>query len=206
MPLLKAASKKQSIWNRLEVEDCIEELSLVASRNPSQLRKTTIASGSYRTVWSTVTGDNFVGVALGHRPSNVLGGPSWQIVFPDSGDAENIVYWKSLDLRMAGLAQLQPLPGLGYNLFIRGLEFRWGAEGCPEQQSPTSRSSNAKKKGKIWKLFQLKRDQTLGNGVGTLEVLYNDGMVRITKDNIQQNTYVHIQEPLSPELEEMFAA
>ena len=35
--------------------------------------------------------------------------------------------------------------------------------------------------------FLLKEDEALRNGIGTLEVLYNDGLVRITEDKIQRN-------------------
>ena len=43
--------------------------------------------------------------------------------------------------------------------------------------------------------FQLKEDEALRNGIGTLEVLYNDGLLRITEDKIQKNKYIHALEP-----------
>lgn len=43
--------------------------------------------------------------------------------------------------------------------------------------------------------FYLKEGEILSNGVGTLEVLYNDGFVRVTTDTKQKNTYVHVIEP-----------
>lgn len=203
LPMLEAASRSQSITNRIEVERLIDELTELSSRNKDALRKP-IQAGSYRTAWSTVTADNFVGFLLNNPPSNILGGPSWQIFSNDRKHATNIVYWKGIDIRMAGLARLSPLKGGGdasdgYDLQISGLEFRWGAGGCPEKYGSFSDT------GKSWTLLELPEDETLGNGVGTLGILYNDGVVRITRDDVQDNTYVHIREPLDDDLEKMFA-
>lgn len=200
LPLLGAASKTQSITNRIHVERLINELTETALQNKATMCKP-IQPGSYRTVWSTVTADNFFGFLLNNKPSNVLGGPSWQIVSDDMKKGTNIVYWKDFDIRMAGLSRLSPLKkgGGGYGLTISGLEFRWGAGGCPEKEGS---SSNV---GKSWKLFELPEDATLQNGVGTLELLYNDGVVRITRDDVQDNTYIHIKEPLGGEFEKMFS-
>lgn len=203
LPLLQAASKSQSVTNRIRVEELVEELTKAASQRPFLLRKP-IESGSYRTVWSTVTSDNFFGFLMNNPPSNVLGGPSWQVVSEDMREGTNIVYWKDLDIRMAGLARLSPLPGgvAGYSLQISGLEFRWGAGGCPEKENrKTSKAVDTK----VWRVFELPEEETLGNGVGTLELLYNDGAVRITKDNVQQNTYIHVKEPIGLDLERMFS-
>jgi len=204
LPLLEAASRTQSILNRIRVEQILEEeLIPIALKNTITMQKP-IQSGSYRTVWSTVTGDNFVGVLLNHPPSNILGGPSWQIV--DGTQGTNIVYWKNFDLRMAGLASLSPLQNKndGYDLQIRGLEFRWGAGGCPEQQTNYVRNRDVDI-GNVWNVFTLPEDKKLGNGVGTLELLYNDGVVRVTRDALRDNTYIHIREPLSAEFEKMFS-
>lgn len=207
LPLLQAASMRQSITNRIKVERIIDELIPVALENPQTMRKP-ILSGSYRTVWSTVTGDNFVGVLLNHPPSNILGGPSWQVI--DGTKGTNIVYWKEFDLRMAGLASLSPLDGNdGYDLQIRGLEFRWGADGCPEQHQQTNNNSKKNSKdsdnGKAWNVFSLPEEKQLGNGVGTLELLYNDGVVRVTRDALRDNTYIHMREPLSLDYQKMFS-
>lgn len=210
LPLLEAASKKQSITNRIEVERLIDELTELSSRNKGALRRP-MQDGSYRTAWSTVTADNFFGFLLNNSPANILGGPSWQILSNDRKHATNIVYWKGLDIRMAGLARLSPLQGDkagdGYDLQISGLEFRWGTGSCPEQYGGGSSSSSSSDTGggKSWTLLELPEDKTLGNGVGTLDLLYNDGVVRITKDDAQKNTYVHIREPLGHDLEQMFS-
>jgi len=49
---------------------------------------------------------------------------------------------------------------------------------------------------KMIRLLYLKDDELLRNGIGTLEVLYNDGIIRITTDRKQKNTYIHVIEPL----------
>ena len=202
LPLLEAIRLPQSKQNRVKVELLIEELSAKAIKNKSTMKRP-IQSGSYRTVWSTVTADSLIGTILRKPPSNVLGGPSWQIISKDKTEAENIVYWDFCDVRMAGLARLSPLPSPndGYSLSICGLGFRWGANGCPEKDQ----AKNDSKQGKVATLFYLDEDTTLGNGVGTLRLLYNDGNVRITRDEIQNNTYVHVKEPFNEAFEAFFS-
>lgn len=38
------------------------------------------------------------------------------------------------------------------------------------------------------------------NGVGKLMIYYNDGTLRISRDEDQKLTYIHVLEPLAPEL------
>merc|ERR1712232_236102 len=126
----------------------------------------------------------------------------------DGTKGTNIVYWKEFDLRMAGLASLSPLnDNDGYDLQIRGLEFRWGASGCPEQTIHSSNKSedSSNNSGEVWNVFNLPEEKQLGNGVGTLELLYNDGVVRVTRDALRDNAYIHIREPLSLEYQKMFS-
>ena len=50
--------------------------------------------------------------------------------------------------------------------------------------------------------IKLKDDEVFSNGIGELEVLYNDGLVRIVRDSLQDNTYIHVREPVPMFLEE----
>ena len=200
LELLEAASQPQSSKNRRIVEDLMASMEIAAKKKPASLKKP-IAPGNYRTVWSTVTADSFFGSILRRKPSCVLGGPSWQLISKQMLTSENIVYWPFLDVRMAGLARLSPLEknggknSKGYCLQISGLEFRWGADGCPEREDMLGAPSTTA--GSRLRVFELDQDKTLSNGVGELELLFNDGAVRVTRDNIQKNTYVHLKEPFA---------
>jgi hypothetical protein len=52
--------------------------------------------------------------------------------------AENIVYWENLGIRMIGKANIQPFQNKynsiekGYDLIIKGLEFRYSRSNIPE--------------------------------------------------------------------------
>ena len=64
-------------------------------------------------------------------------GSSWQVVFPGLQLSENVVYWKHLDIRMVGRAEVSAFNERrvnrpGYDLTIKGLEFRCGGKGVPE--------------------------------------------------------------------------
>ena len=209
--LIEEVSRVQSSHSRKRVETAIQELTQIADSRPAAFKKP-VAPGAYRTVWSTVTSDSFFGQILRQTPSNVLGGPSWQLISPCRTKSENIVYWPKIGLRMAGLADLSLLQQTnkasnkkrtGYALTIKGLEFRWASDennGLPEQlgiMGEQQRSSGQS----IWEVIKLKDDEILSNGVGELQVLYNDGLVRIVLDSIQDNTYIHIKEPIPGSLD-----
>lgn len=200
--LLNACRVPQSPAARKAVEACISRLEGQAEqKGNAQLRQKVKLGAAYRTIWSTVTSDTIPGIVLRQLPDCILGGRSWQCISSDGKAAENIVYWRFgslLSLRMAGLAALAPLSGEsagrnGYDLIIKGLEFRWGPGGwLPEaypQRIPVATN-------KVLKVFNLAEGQELENGKGTLEVVYNDGSLRISRDNVQKNTYVHLLEPL----------
>eukprot|EP00596_Hydrurales_sp_CCMP1899_P005812 CAMPEP_0119042750 /NCGR_PEP_ID=MMETSP1177-20130426/16127_1 /TAXON_ID=2985 /ORGANISM="Ochromonas sp, Strain CCMP1899" /LENGTH=223 /DNA_ID=CAMNT_0007009743 /DNA_START=137 /DNA_END=808 /DNA_ORIENTATION=+ len=183
----------QSTVNRMKVEQNIEDIEKFLGNNNKNMRKP-IADGSYRTLWTSVTADNLLGKLLKQSPSCVAGGPSWQIV--NGNSAENIVYWEGLSLRMAGLAAIkQSIEGQYYDLIIKGLEFRWGSKYSPESRYPVMEP-----KTNFWTLFTLPDGKELSNGVGKLDILYNDGSLRITRDKAQGLTYIHMREPLSKEM------
>lgn len=200
---MKQISRPQSRKSRQKVEQVIDELNGVANANPAVFKKP-VTPGAYRTVWSTVTSDTLIGQLLGQKASVVLGGPSWQVISPDRSKSENIVYWPVLNLRMVGLASLSPLQqnypkgtkSQGYELSIRGLEFRWGSEennGLPEQLGLLGDQQNHQ--GRL-EVIKLKDDEMFSNGRGELKVLYNDGLVRVVHDSTQDNSYVHVKEPV----------
>ena len=229
LPLLLAAAQPQSTSNRQVVETWIDQVTRKAcdcdaTKNEKGLRRPLTPGTCSRLVWSTVTSNSLLGTMFQKRPSNVLGGPSWQVLSCDMTRVENIVYWTHWNhLCMVGLARLLPLSldggsSQGYGVEICGLEFRWGAGGhCPEQQQQQSLPKQQQQQHKpsllqqhtnndddnhdtkrhghtSWQVFALDESQTLGNGVGELQVLYNDGVVRITRDVMLQNTYIHVQE------------
>jgi hypothetical protein len=112
----------------------------LALSKPS-LYKKPIVAGAWRTVWTTVTADNVLGVVTRSTPQSVIGGIAWQIFSNDMKTSENIVYWKSTGLRMAGKADIQTFKNqgeslqekFGYFLLIRGLDFRLnGKKSVPE--------------------------------------------------------------------------
>jgi hypothetical protein len=99
-------------------------------------------------------------------------------------------------LRMAGLADLRPLAEAvkeGYKLRISGLEFRWGTKRADPIPEKMGLLRGDQSNGKAWTVLMLAPDVTLSNGSGSLEVIYNDGVVRCVRDTIQNNTYVHIK-------------
>jgi hypothetical protein len=188
--LLEAVDKPQSAKARALVEKHINALSKIASENPRVLRMP-VAGGVWRTLWSSVTSDSFVGTVLKLPPSNILGGQAWQIISNDLKEAENVVYWKRLgNTRMIGLASTRPTTlskdQPGYDLIVKGLEFRWGPQTLgnpPEVEygilgsysagydgSGSAASGTTTKKrpeerksilGKSWKVFSLPESATL---------------------------------------------
>ncbi len=148
-----------------------------------------------------MTSDTLIGKMLGQRPSTVLGGKSWQTISDSGKQTENVVYWdvpfSDLGLRMVGIADLEPLASSekkGYNLFIRGLEFRVGRKNViPEREGQVGRKPTDT--AVLRPLFIADDDKTFSNGAGTLEVIYNDGIIRVTEDTMQKNFYVHAVEP-----------
>ena len=198
--LLTACKVVQSPSARRRVEDCILRLQEKASKN-ANLRQRIKLGAAYRTIWSTVTASTLPGQVLRQAPNKILGGDSWQIISKDGRRAENIVYWKTIgdfSLRMAGLADLKPLPPAsnGYELIIKGLEFRWGAKGYLPEVYPPPPSTRAQTPAGSARLFYLDDGKELDNGRGTLDILYFDGQLRISRDSVAANTYVHLLEPL----------
>lgn len=201
--LISACQVPQSGAARKAVEACIERLEAQAQQSQNtRLRQKVKLGAAYRTIWSTVTADTLPGQVLRQLPDCILGGKSWQCISPDGKTAENIVYWRMgslLSLRMAGLAALSPLSGgvantNGYDLTIKGLEFRWGPAGFLPEAYPLREQESAS--NAVLQVFSLPDGKVLENGRGTLDILYNDGNLRISRDTVQSNTYVHLLEPL----------
>lgn len=194
--LLNAVNQVQSRQNQKKVEDLITKLADKANKDKKKLKQNVKAGTAYRTIWSTVTAGTIIGQVLRQKPAAVLGGDSWQIISKDGEKAENIVYWPFFGdkgIRMIGLADLRPLPQgqIGYTLIIKGLEFRVGMKNNIPEVDGTDAGSD-----KSFTLFVLEDGKELENGKGTLEVLYFDGVVRISRDTVQMNTYIHIREPI----------
>lgn len=193
--ILSRANHPQSLQNKLAVEEAIEELYKMGVKNPSRYQMA-ISSGSWRTIWTTVTSNSIVGRLLGAPASNILGGRSWQVLSKDLDCSENIVLWPSTGIRMAGQARIAPSSSPpGYALTINGLEFRWGADGCPEATGLIGDA--AVQDGKRFTALKLDDKTVLRNGVGSLDLLYNDGFIRVTRDENTAITYVHIKEPVA---------
>lgn len=159
--LISLSVRPQSKENRKLVESQIHVVSELANHKTAQYKKSSIA-GAWRTVWTTVTSDNVIGNILRNKPSNILGGESWQVVDSDERRAENIVFWEAFDLRMAGLAAIQTFSDTngtkGYILSINGLQFRWGQRGVLEKAGIASdepRGSNQ------FLLFKLEEGKSL---------------------------------------------
>jgi hypothetical protein len=195
--LLDAVSQVQSRQNQQKVECLIALLADRANLDKKRLKQPIKLGTAYRTVWSTVTASTPIGQILRQKPAAVLGGDSWQVISKDGKKAENIVYWPLLGdkgIRMIGLADLRPLPqgANGYTLIIKGLMFRLGRRDNIPEVDGTDASDDTS-----FTLIKLEDGKELENGKGTLEVLYFDGVVRISRDNVQKNTYIHILEPIS---------
>ena len=125
--LVSILNTPQSAKSKERVESLITILEGKADKNPNMYRKQIKQGNSYRTLWSSVTSSSLLGQILEQKPSVVLNGPSWQTISADGQSSENIVQWKlgGLSIRMIGLASLAPLKSkVGYELVIRGLEFR----------------------------------------------------------------------------------
>lgn len=197
--IIQAVNKPQSSSNRLAVEREINFLASKAAKDPKKFKKPIRTGSAYRTLWSSVTADNIIGQIASQKPSVILGGDSWQVISKDGKKTENIVFWDfgfDIGVRMAGLADLSPLGRneVGYNLKIRGLEFRVGkANDVPEKRGLMG-SDNMNNTYSFRPLY-LDENKVLKNGVGTLSVLYNDGTIRITEDKVQKNFYLHAIEP-----------
>jgi len=201
--LLQACKAVQSQQARRRVEDCILRLQEKAAKKQNgKLRQKVKLGAAYRTIWSTVTADTLVGQALRQAPNRILGGDSWQLISKDGRKAENIVYWTlfglPISVRMAGLADLEPLQASnGYDLVIKGLEFRFGERGyLPEVYTQRDSARDQAHSSSSLRVFYLEDGKELDNGRGTLEILYFDGQLRISRDSVQRNTYVHLLEPL----------
>ena len=65
--LLAAIQKPQSRLHREQVESVIDRIHSLAKKAPREFLRP-LQSGSYRTVWTTVTADSFFGPLLGHTP------------------------------------------------------------------------------------------------------------------------------------------
>ena len=200
--LFTVLTKPQSRENERRVNELIAELGYQAKMQPRLYKKKLSTGESYRTVWSTVTASSPLGWILRQPSSVVLGGDSWQVLAKDGKSSENVVSWKvgGTNIRMIGLADLYPLRGKnGYDLIIRGLEFRLCNTGnVPEKDGKIG--DLARREGIFYGPFLLKDNEALRNGIGTMEVIYNDGTVRITEDRIQKNKYIHILEPYADEV------
>lgn len=123
--LFKNVRLQQCRENRLKVEKNIDDIVKQLGNNKKYTKP--IANGSYRTVWTSVTASSFLGTLFKQFPDRIVGGASWQCI--DGNNASNLVYWPSLGLRMVGLAMIKPFSSTlveGYELIIKGLEFRWG--------------------------------------------------------------------------------
>ena len=197
--LLRSIGMVQSRESRKTVEALVSELALTASKHPNVFLKDIKVGRAYRTVWSTVTSDTLAGFLLKQKPSNILGGDSWQVIDQSGMKGENIVYWRigNLGIRMVGLSDLKPLGSKkGYELIIRGLSFRWKLMNKDEiiPESNGLMGADAEMQSGHVRLFYLQDHQLLSSGQGTLEVLYNDGDMRITCDSQRSNVYVHIAE------------
>jgi len=197
--LVRSIGKVQSRESRKEVEELVSQLSLKATKYPNRLLNDIKIGRAYRTVWSTVTSDTFAGFLLKQNPSRILGGDSWQVIDQNGLKGENVVYWRiaNLGIRMVGLSDLNPLGSKkGYELIIRGLSFRWkfmdNDEIVPESKGLMGAEAELQS-GHVH-LFYLQDHQLLSSGQGSLEVLYNDGDMRITSDSKRSNVYVHIAE------------
>ena len=209
--LLQACKAVQSQKARRRVEECILRLQEKATKKENgKLRQKVKLGAAYRTIWSTVTASTLFGQALRQAPNRILGGDSWQLISKDGRKAENIVYWTlfglPISVRMAGLADLKPLQASnGYELVIKGLEFRFGEKGyLPEVYAQRDCESlardQARSSSSTLRVFYLEDGKELDNGRGTLEILYFDGQLRISRDSVQNNTYVHLLEPLGSSL------
>lgn len=184
--LLTAITRPQNINSRRAVEQAIDQIAIIAKSNKANLLKP-LSSGVYWTRWTSTSADSLLG--MGTSPSLILGGKSFQTIGKERKRAENVVYWKagSLGVRMVGIASIStPLPSQ-YTLTIKGLQFRYGASSptCPEQLGLAGDD------GKVWTPLLLPEGQELQNGKGTLEILYNDGNLRVTKDENTGIMYVH---------------
>mmetsp|Transcript_31219 Transcript_31219/g.42947 ORF Transcript_31219/g.42947 Transcript_31219/m.42947 type:complete len:112 (-) Transcript_31219:93-428(-) len=93
-----------------------------------------------------------------------------------------------------------------YSIYITGLAFRWfnassNAVRIPEANGLIGPSAvQPEQGGREYTLLRLPEDKSLRNGVGELQVLYNDGEVRITKDLKQQLSYIHVREEIMSSL------
>lgn len=197
--LIALVNSKQSYENKVKVEKEIKRLSSLADSNPTLLKKS-IEPKSWRTIWTSVTANTLIGSSIGNKPSNVLGGLSWQVFSKNMNSVENIVYWKALQLRMVGIADIELIDNnKGYNLYIKGLEFRWGLNNnnnnIPESIGIIGNEAVQKdKNGNNLVLIKLNDNKTLRNGVGKLDLLYNNGFLRITCDQSKQLAYIHLAE------------
>ena len=204
--LLESVCRSQSPTAAITVEKCISQLSEFAQNKPSQYLKKE-CTGVWKTVWTSVSSGEVPNIfGWGTSPANILGGSSYQVIFPN-GAAENIVWWPSLwNIRMVGKAQLSGLSVIqqeehqiqaGYNLVIRGLEFRYGSPlKIPEVKLKNAAKSSddviEKGGGRRWAVFELgEDDEPLANGQGTLKILFNDANLRVTRDLDTQIAYVH---------------
>lgn len=143
--LINAVALPQSTANRLMVEEIIQDLQVCAKASrKTYLRK--LEAGSYRTIWTSVSADSLIGQLLRQTPSCIVGGISWQIINKELTTAENLVYWKAIKIRMVGKADIVPFASseeVGYDLTIKGLEFRYGAnDDVPEANFKTYKSSS----------------------------------------------------------------
>jgi hypothetical protein len=184
--LLRAIKRRQSIPARIGVEKAIQDL--IALRLPVK----PLQPGVYRTVWTSVSSDSFLGA--GTSPASILGGSSYQVIDKSFKMAENVVIWRlgGFVLRMVGSASISPIKREAkYALTIRGLEFRWGVRDkmSPEQKGLLGEAAILS--GSKFTALSLLDGESLRNGVGTLDLLYFDGRLRISKDEKTGITYIH---------------
>lgn len=164
--LLETVRLPQSKKNRVAVEALISELKQLASLNPRDCLKP-LAGGSFRTVWTSVSADSLLGMLLKQSPANIAGGDSWQVMDKGLTIAENIVYWKPLNVRMVGRAAIKPFSSgnskgmAGYDLTIKGLQFRYGVMGVPEANFKIYDPLVGSTIGEKVTVLDLKEDQTL---------------------------------------------
>lgn len=209
----------QGFKERVFVESCIADLSQIASLQPDLYKKKIAPNSAWKTIWTSVTADNVFGILTRSSSSSILGGKSWQVFDSKFQKAENIVLWDlpyGYKLRMCGLAGTVPFAdkakGMGYDLEIRGLEFRWNRidetnilnkkrrllsekndEYVPPEVKGYLGDAAATQSDGVLTIVKLKDDYSLRNGIGTLKVLFNDGALRITRDEEQKLTYVHVR-------------
>ena len=77
--LLETATLPQSQKNAMKVNQLIESLAFEATKKKTKYLKS-VKGGTYRTIWSTVTAQDPIGVLSQRKPSSVLGGKNSKLI------------------------------------------------------------------------------------------------------------------------------